>query len=63
MGGPILADNFAKISPPWGTDFGRGGPILAAKTGPPGPILAAKVVRGDQFWQVFLPKSVRPDRF
>ena len=26
----------------WGTTFGNGGPLLAAKTGPPGPILAAK---------------------
>ena len=41
----------------------QGGPVLAAKIGPAGPILAAKVVRGDQFWQNFLPKLVRPDRF
>jgi len=46
-----------------GTDFGKGGTILAAKIGPAGPILADKTGPGDQFWQVFLPKSVRPDRF
>ena len=43
---------FAKIVPPWGTDFGKRGPILAAK-----------VVRGDRFWQVFLPKSIRLDQY
>jgi len=47
----------------WGTDFGKGGPILATKIGPAGLILAAKTGPGDQFWQVFLPKSVRPDQF
>ena len=41
----------------------QGGLVLAAKIGPAGPILAAKVVRGDQFWQKFLPKLVRLDRF
>ena len=25
----------------WGTEFGKGGPILAAKIGPGGPFLAA----------------------
>ena len=40
----------------------QGGPVLAAKIGPAGPILAAKLVRGDQFWQKFLPKMVRPDQ-
>ena len=25
----------------WGTEFGKGGPILAAKVGPGGPFLAA----------------------
>jgi len=48
VGGPILA---------------RGDQFSAAKIGPAGPILAAKTGPGDQFWQVFLPKSVRPDRF
>ena len=51
----------------WGTDFGKEGPILAAKIGPAGPILAAKVVRGGpilagfSFWQVFLHRSGRTD--
>ena len=35
---------------------------MAAKIGPAGPILAAKLVRGDQFWQKFLPKLVRLDQ-
>ena len=55
-GGPILADFFAKIGPPWGIDFGKRGPFLAAKIGPAGPNLAAKVVRGDRFWQLFFAK-------
>jgi len=46
-----------------GDQFWQGGTNLAAKIGPAGPILAAKTGPGDQFWQVFLPKSVRPDRF
>ena len=45
-----------------GTEIGKGGPVLAAKIGLAGPILAAKLVRGDQFWQKFLPKMVRPDQ-
>ena len=66
-GGQILVF-FAKIGPPWGTDFGKRGPFLAAKIGPAGPNLAAKVVRGDQFWQLFCQNqssrtSFRGDRF
>ena len=41
----------------------QGGPVLAVKSGPAGPILATKVIRGDQYWQNFLPKLVRLDRF
>ena len=47
----------------WGTDFGKGGPLLAAKIGPGRPILAAKIGPGDHSWQHFLPKSVRGDQF
>ena len=43
----------AKIGPPWGTEIGKGGPILAAKNGPAGLILAAKVVRGTTFGRFF----------
>jgi len=46
-----------------GDRFWQGGPILAAKIGLAGSILVAKTGPGDQFWQVFLLKSVRPDRF
>ena len=41
----------------WGTEFGKGGPILAAKIGPGGPFLAAdrffrySIIR---VWYVFL---------
>ena len=35
---------FAKIGPHWGTDFGIGGPVFAAKIGLARPILAAKMV-------------------
>jgi len=40
-----------------------GEPILVAKIGLARLILAAKTGPGDQFWQVFLPKLVRPNRF
>jgi len=50
MGGPILANYFAKIGPPPGTDFGKGDQFWQQK-----------LVLGDQFWQVFFPKSVQPD--
>ena len=36
---------------------------MAVENGPTGPILIAKVVWGNQFWQKFLPKSVRLDGF
>ena len=36
---------------------------MAAEIGPTGLILVAKDVQGDQFWQKFLPKSVRLDGF
>ena len=44
----------------WGTEFGKGGPILAAKIGPGGPFLAA-----DRFFryrpiQPYKQKSVTP---
>ena len=46
LAGPILAENLAKIDPPWTTFAGKigpAGPILAAKTGPPVPILVPPV--------------------
>ena len=36
---------------------------MAAEIGPTRPILIAKFVLGNQFWQKFLPKSVRLDGF
>ena len=65
LGGPILASIclFAKFVPPRGTIFGKGGPILAAKTGPGGPILADKIGPGEPLLAIFLPKSVRGDQF
>ena len=54
---------------PWGTDFGKWGPFLAAKIGPAGPILAAKVVRrGTGFGRFFCQNqsgrtNFRGDRF
>ena len=36
----------------WGTEFGKGGPILAAKIGPGGPFLAA-----DRFFRYIGPRS------
>ena len=38
----------------WGTEFGKGGPILAAKIGPGGPFLAA-----DRFFR-YIPMNVYP---
>ena len=40
LAGPTLTDKLAKFGPPWGTNFGKGRPILAAKIG-----------LGDQCWQ------------
>ena len=48
-----MADSFLPKSVPWGTEIGKGGPILAAKIGPAGPILAAKVVLGTTFGRFF----------
>ena len=54
LGGPILASIcLPQNGPPWGTIFGKGGPILAAKTGPRGPILAAKIGLGGPLLAIF----------
>ena len=37
----------AKFGSPWGTIFGKRGPLLAAKIGP-------EIGLGDQFWQLFV---------
>ena len=43
----------------WGTIFGNGEQLLAAKTGSPRPILAAKFGPGRPVLAKFLPKSVQ----
>ena len=59
--GTDFGSYFLPKSVPWVLILARRD--LAAKIGPARPILAAKVVWEDRFWQVFLPKSVRPDQF
>ena len=49
MGDSIASYMFAKFGPPWGTIFGKGGPLLAAKIGP-GAQFCAKIGPGDRFW-------------
>ena len=41
----------------------QGRPVMPAKIGLARLIVAAKLVQGNQFWQIFLPKSVQPDQF
>ena len=49
---------FAKIGPPWGTDFGKRGPFLAAKIGPAGPSWQQKWSGGTGFGR--FPAKISP---